>query len=110
MRSQVLAGETTKVKINLMSGTSVTFYITVNYNEDSEPFEVFVNVKDSEYWEHLVATTVLISRLLQAGVSVHTIAADLRQIESPKTGHMMDGGKGWCPSIYARIGMVLMGG
>lgn len=104
MRPELLCGETHKLKFTNSDGVELSFYVTVNLDGD-KPVEVFVNVRDATYWEHLVAVTVGISRQLQAGIPVGTIAADLKQIHSPKTGHMMKGG--WSPSIYARIGDIL---
>lgn len=109
MRPEQLCGETHKLKLTNSDGTEVSFYVTVNFDGDPfeirKPIEVFVNVRDATYWEHLVAVTVGISRQLQAGIPVEVIAEDLKQIHSPKTGHMMKGG--WSPSIYARIGDIL---
>lgn len=104
-RPDTTQGTTTKIKTSLSDGTDLTFYVTVNCVDD-RPVEVFVNVKDASYWEHLTAVCVMISRLLQSGVSADTIAHDLKQIHSPHTSHIAKG-KGMVPSIYARIGMVL---
>ena len=107
-RPELLTGETHKVKIALPKGGDVTFYVTVNFDptDNLKPYEVFVNVKNAEYWEHLTANTVLISRLLQSGVSVETIAGDLKAIHSTTTSHFVKGG--WTPSVYARIGDILL--
>ncbi len=104
-RPDITQGTTTKLKIDLPSGKELTFYVTVNC-ADGRPIEVFVNVKDAAYWEHLTAVTVMISRLLQEGVSVKTIADDLKQIHSTHTSHIARG-EGMIPSVYARIGMIL---
>lgn len=104
-RPDVLAGATYKVKIPTSSGDSLSFYVTVN-DQDREPFEVFVNCKNAEYAEHMNALTVMVSRMLRAGIPVTDIAEDLQAIHSPFTGHMMRGG--WCTSVYARIGKTLI--
>lgn len=104
-RPEHIDGTTTKLKLNLANGHELTFYVTVNC-ADGKPVEVFVNVKDATYWEHLTAVTVMISRMLQAGIPAKIIADDLKQIHSPHTFHMVRGG-GSVPSVYARIGMVL---
>lgn len=103
-RPEAVEGRTTKLKLNLDNGDELSFYVTIN-SIDGKPFEMFVNVKNAVYWEHLTAITVMVSRMLQAGIPAQTIADDLKQIQSPHTAHWMTGGR--VPSVYARIGMAL---
>lgn len=108
-RPEFLVGTTYKVKIKPPQGGELTFYITVNCTDDGlmfKPYEVFVNCRDAQYWEHLTAVTLMVSRSLQAGVPVETIARDLKEISSSVTGHMAPG-VGWVQSVYARIGALL---
>ena len=104
-RPEVLDSKTHKLKFSLPDGRDVSFYVTIGFVEENRPWEVFVNVRDAHFWEHLVAVTVMVSRLLQSGTSLQTVVDDLKQIHSPNTGHFAIGG--WSPSIYARIGSVL---
>lgn len=106
-RPENLVGETHKLKIWFPDGTDLTFYMTVNRTLEGAPYEVFVNVKHAEYWEHLTVVCVLISRLLQAKVSAKTIAEDLLAIRSPFTAHFVKGRPEMCTSVYARIGEIL---
>jgi len=104
MRPDVLTGQTHKIKIPTTDG-EFSFYITLNFSE-GKPFEVFINSRNARYAEHMAALTVLISRMLQRGFELPEIAQDLLLIHSPETGHMARGG--FIPSLYARIGQVLL--
>lgn len=105
MRPEVVQGHTSKIKVALPDGKTFAFYVTIGY-VDGKPFEVFVNVKDSQFWEHLSFATVLLSRLLQSGTSAQVLAEELKQIQSPMTSHFAENGE-WMPSIYAHIGALL---
>lgn len=102
-RPEKLCGETHKVKFHTLEDGDVSFYVTINCDDEGLPVEVFFNVKDSKYWEHLVVVSTMISRLLQAGIPLPDIAEDLCQVHSPRTGHIAPG-KGYVGSVYARIG------
>jgi|SRR5579859_1666884 len=104
-RPELMTGVTAKIKAVIADGVEVKIYCTVNYHE-GKPYEVFANTNNAKLWEHLAVVTLMISRLLQAGVSPEQIAHDLNQIHSPVTGHMAPGG--YAPSIYARLGSVLL--
>lgn len=103
-RPERLTSCTHKIKAVLPGGVEAKLYITVG-ERDGKPYEVFANTNNAQLWEHLAVVTLMISRLLQAGVTPERIAKDLKQIHSPITGHMARGG--YAPSIYARIGAVL---
>jgi len=101
-RKEVLKSETHKIKI--VGQISFTIYMTVSI-DDNKPYEIFLNTKDATMVEHLIAVTVLVSKMLQSGIKVEVISKELLTIASPFTGHMKKGG--WCKSLYARIGEVL---
>ena len=101
-RPVILKSETHKIKI--VGQVEITLYMTVGIYEGN-PFEIFLNTKDATITEHLIATTVLVSKMLRCGIPVHEITEELSQIASPFTGHMKKGG--WCNSLYARIAEVL---
>lgn len=104
MRPERLEGKTYKAKVT--GNVELTFYVTINFDITGMPYEMFVNVKDSQYWEHLTMMSTMVSKMLQAGIDPCYIADSLRQLESPKTNHIVPG-IGFVPSIYARIGMIL---
>ena len=105
-RSEILTGTTHKIKITLPNGEKdLAFYVTAN-KQDGKLYEIFVNVRDARYWEHLTVATVMISRLLQLGVAPEVVIADLKSIHSPVTGHM-NKAEGWVTSVYARIADII---
>lgn len=81
-------------------------YITINHL-DGVPFEIFVRQDNAELYEWVTPVTVLITRLLREGVKLLVIAKELREMHSPVSHHFIPKGGGHCPSIPARIGMVL---
>lgn len=103
-RPEIVESTTHKIKATITDGVEVKIYVTVG-RLDGKPYEVFANTNNGQLWEHLALVTLLMSRMLQAGIPPERIAKDLKQIRSPITGHMAIGG--WAPSIYARIGNVL---
>ena len=103
-RPAILPGQTHKIVVGLQDGP-VKIYLTV-CEHNGKPMEIFINSKNSELAESMGALTIMVSRRLQDGGSVEEIAADLEEVPSAMTGHMMNGG--WCPSIHARIGRELL--
>lgn len=103
VRNDVLTGATYKVRME--DGDHM--YITVN-EQGGVPFEVFIRFDRAELHEWIAALTILITRLLRAGQDLPAIAAELQEIHSPASGHMIPGSPDWCPSLVARVGMVLM--
>ena len=101
-RNEVLEGKTYHVRLD----DNCPLFVTVNYQDD-KPFEVFVRCDEPEVFEWTTLTTILITRLLRAGESLQDIATELQEIHSPRTSHWLPGGKGRCPSLAARIGLVL---
>jgi hypothetical protein len=104
-RPDVLPGKTYKIKAVTERG-DITLYLTI-CDHFGVPFEIFVNSKNAELVEHMSVLTVFVSRMLRAGMPVEDIAADLEEIHSPFTGHLVPG-SGWCASLYARIGQQLL--
>lgn len=81
-------------------------YVTVNHDDDGNPFEVFVRYDVAEHFELIVGLTRRISKDLQDGIPLGLIAEELKKSVSPRTGHFIPGGD-WCPSLTARIGYML---
>lgn len=103
-RSEVLPGQTYKIKAPNAQGEYTNIYLTVN-EEDGKPYEVFINCSDTSLYETLAVAMILVSRLIQKGASLEEIAGDLAQVQSAYTAHM-DGSQ-WFPSLIARIGAQL---
>jgi hypothetical protein len=84
-----------------------TLYTTINNDEDGNPIEIFVRINDKEYFEMITLVTRLTSMLLQSGTSPIIMAKELQDVYSPTTRHMIPKTNVMCPSIIARIGMIL---
>ena len=84
-----------------------TFYTTINHDDDGNVFEIFVRLDDQDLFEMITLVTRLVSMLMQAGVDPMVIAKDLQDVYSPVTRHIIPGTTVECPSIVARIGLLL---
>lgn len=82
-------------------------FVTINSDDSGTPCEVFVRMDNPDLFEWVTLVTVLITRLLRAGQPLDVVAAELQEIHSPSSRHFIPGGGGECPSLAARIGMVL---
>lgn len=101
-RELTLEGVTLKVNVETETRP---IYVTVNF-QDGRPFEVFVRIDDAALFEWAAAFTVMLTRLLRAGEPLGKIAAELKEIHSPRTSHFHKGVQ--VPSLLARIGDTLL--
>jgi len=110
-RPEMLVGSTYKVKTPL---SDHALYITINdlvLNEDTEheqrrPFEVFINSKNMEHFQWIVALTRIISAVFRKGGDVTFLVEELRSVFDPRGGYFKKGGK-YMPSLVAEIGDVI---
>jgi hypothetical protein len=82
-------------------------YLTVNRDDDGKPFEIFARYDVPESFELIMVITRLASMALREGVPLQKIAAELSEIHSPITMHMVPDTLKLCPSLTARIGSML---
>lgn len=107
-RPDMLVGSTYKVKTPV---TEHAMYITINdiiLNEDTEhearrPFEVFINSKNMDNFQWVVALTRLISAVFRKGGDTTFMVEELKAVFDPKGGYFKPGGV-FMPSIVAEIG------
>jgi len=107
-RPERLIGSTYKIKTPL---SEHAMYITVNdivLNEGTEsevrrPFEVFINSKNMEHFQWVVALTRLISAVFRKGGDATFMVEELKAVFDPKGGYFKKGGV-FMPSIVAEIG------
>ena len=86
-------------------------YITINdiiLNEGTEhearrPFEVFINSKNMDNFQWVVALTRLISAVFRKGGDTTFMVEELKAVFDPKGGYFKPGGV-FMPSIVAEIG------
>ncbi|MEM7359026.1 MAG: NrdJb [Pseudomonadota bacterium] len=110
-RPEMLVGSTYKVKTPV---TEHAMYITINdiiLNEGTEhearrPFEVFINSKNMDNFQWVVALTRLISAVFRKGGDTTFMVEELKAVFDPKGGYFKPGGI-FMPSIVAEIGHVI---
>jgi hypothetical protein len=107
-RPEMLLGSTYKVKTPL---SEHALYLTINdiiLNRDTEhelrrPFEIFINSKNMDHFQWIVALTRIISAVFRKGGDVTFLVDELRSVFDPKGGYFKKGGK-YMPSLVAEIG------
>jgi len=105
-RPPLLHGTTYKVLSPL---SEHAMYVTINdILEDGKrsPFEMFVNSKNMEHYQWIVALTRTISAVFRHGGDVSFLVEELKSVFDPKGGYFKKGGK-WMPSLVAEIGDVI---
>ncbi|TCO76348.1 hypothetical protein EV699_13212 [Plasticicumulans lactativorans] len=110
-RPEMLLGSTYKVKTPL---SEHAMYITINDivlnpgtpHEQRRPFEVFINSKNMDHFQWIVALTRIISAVFRKGGDVTFLVEELKSVFDPKGGYFKRGGK-YMPSLVAEIGDVI---
>lgn len=109
-RPSELHGSTYKLRTPL-SNSSI--YITINdiiLNEGTEfelrkPFEIFINCKEMENFQWVVALTRLISAIFRKGGDLNFIIEELKSVFDPNGGYLSKSGK--IPSLVAEIALII---
>ena len=89
-------------------------YITINNivlnpgtaHEIRRPFEIFINSKNMEHFEWVVALTRIMSAVFRKGGNLDFLVEELQNVFSPRGGYFVKGGK-WMHSVVAEIGTVV---
>ena len=110
-RPEYLVGATYKIKTPLYEHS---LYVTINdvvLNEDTDhelrrPFEVFINSKNMDHFQWIVALTRIISAVFRKGGDVTFLVEELQSVFDPRGGYFKKGGK-FAPSLVAEIGDVI---
>lgn len=108
---EALEGSTYKIKTPL---DDHAMYVTINdiilnpntEHEQRRPFEIFINSKNMDHFQWIVALTRLMSAVFRKGGDVTFLAEELQAVFDPKGGYFKQGGK-FMPSIIAEIGAVI---
>ena len=108
---EALEGATYKIKTPL---DDHAMYVTINdivlnpgtEHEQRRPFEIFINSKNMDHFQWIVALTRLMSAVFRKGGDVTFLAEELQAVFDPKGGYFKPGGK-FMPSIIAEIGAVI---
>jgi hypothetical protein len=107
-RPEMLIGSTYKVKTPL---SEHALYVTINdiilnhgtNYELRRPFEIFINSKNMDHFQWIVALTRIISAVFRKGGDVTFLVEELRSVFDPRGGYFKKGGK-YMPSLVAEIG------
>ncbi len=108
---EALEGSTYKIKTPL---DDHAMYVTINdiilnpgtVHEQRRPFEIFINSKNMDHFQWIVALTRLMSAVFRKGGDVTFLAEELQAVFDPKGGYFKPGGR-FMPSILAEIGDVI---
>ncbi len=110
-RPEKLVGNTYKIKTPV---TEHALYITINdivmfegtAQEHRRPFEIFINSKNMEHFQWIVALTRVMSAVFRKGGDVTFLVEELKSVFEPSGGYFKKGGK-FVPSLVAEIGEVV---
>lgn len=106
-RPDILRGTTYKMKTPALESA---MYITINDMEVGDgvfrPFEIFINSKNMEHFQWIVALTRVMSAVFRKGGDVTFLVEELSSVFEPSGGYFKKGGK-FMPSIVAEIGDIL---
>lgn len=107
-RPEMLIGSTYKIKTPL---SEHSLYVTINdiilnpgtEHELRRPFEIFINSKNMDHFQWIVALTRIISAVFRKGGDVTFLVDEMRSVFDPRGGYFKRGGK-FMPSLVAEIG------
>lgn len=107
-RPEELHGSTYKIKTPM---SEHALYITINDiilnqgtdHEQRRPFEIFINSKNMDQFQWVVALTRVISAVFRKGGDCTFLAEELKAVFDPQGGYFKRGGK-FMPSLVAEIG------
>lgn len=110
-RPESLEGITYKIKTPL---SEHALYVTINdiilnpgtEHELRRPFEIFINSKNMEHFQWIIALTRILSAVFRKGGDVTFLVDELRSVFDPQGGYFKKGGR-YTPSIVAEIGDVI---
>ena len=111
-RPEKLIGSTYKLKVP-DHVSSHAMYITINdviLNEGTEhelrrPFEIFINSKNLEHYQWIVALTLIMSATFRKGGDITFLVEELKSVFDPRGGYWNKGK--YMPSIIAELGNVI---
>ena len=110
-RPDALVGSTYKIKSPLAEHA---MYVTINdivlnpatEHELRRPFEVFINSKNMDHFQWIVALTRIMSAVFRKGGDVTFLVEEMKAVFDPRGGYFKAGGV-YMPSIVAEIGSVV---
>ena len=110
-RPEVLIGSTYKVKTPVSDHAMCVTINDIVLNEGTEhekrrPFEIFINSKNLDHYQWIVALTRIISAVFRKGGDVTFLVEELKAVFDPRGGYWQTGGR-FMPSIIAELGHIV---
>src|ERR1700753_754548 len=110
-RPEMLLGSTYKIKTPV---SDHAMYVTINdiilnegtQHEQRRPFEIFINSKNLDHFQWIVALTRVISAVFRKGGDVTFLVDELKAVFDPRGGYWQAGGV-YMPSIVAQLRAVI---
>jgi len=110
-RPDMLRGSTYKVKTPV---SDHAMYVTINdvvlnagtEHETQRPFEIFINSKNLDHYQWIVALTRIMSAVFRKGGDVTFLVDELKAVFDPRGGYWQPGGM-FMPSIIAELGHIV---
>jgi len=111
-RDESLSGRTYKIAKSPASEHAI--YVTINdivLNEGTEfesrqPFEIFINSKNMDQFQWIVAMTRIMSAVFRKGGDVTFLVEEMKSVFDPHGGYYRKGGL-YVPSLVAEIGLTV---
>ena len=110
-RPDVLLGSTYKIRSPLVEHA---LYVTINdivldpgtAHEARRPFEIFINSRNMDHFQWIVALTRIMSAVFRKGGDVAFLVDEMKAVFDPRGGYFKSGGV-YMPSLVAEIGAVI---
>lgn len=110
-RPEILLGSTYKIK---PPDVGSAMYITINdvvlnegtANQQRRPFEIFINSKNMDQFQWVVALTRIMSAVFRKGGDVTFLVEEMKAVFDPKGGYWKPGGV-YMNSLIAEIGHII---
>jgi hypothetical protein len=111
LRPEHLSGSTYRIRTPL---SEHALYVTINdvvlnpgtEHEQRRPFDIFINSKNMDHFQWIIALTRIISAVFRKGGEVSFLAEELQSVFDPRGGYFKRGGK-YMPSLVAEIGSII---
>ncbi|WP_064748047.1 NrdJb [Lysobacter firmicutimachus] len=110
-RPEILIGSTYKIKSPLFEHA---LYVTINdivlnagtEHESRRPFEIFINSKNMDHFQWIVALTRIMSAVFRKGGDVTFLVDEMKAVFDPRGGYFKAGGV-YMPSLVAEMGAIV---
>ncbi|RDZ27320.1 NrdJb [Lysobacter silvisoli] len=110
-RPEILVGSTYKIKSPLFEHA---LYVTINdivlnagtEHELRRPFEIFINSKNMDHFQWIVALTRIMSAVFRKGGDVTFLVDEMKAVFDPRGGYFKAGGV-YMPSLVAELGAIV---